>query len=419
MGDRSHGQISADRPAACAVPTSERIALTVLAGFDADAVSAVATTLQESDPELVVVSHDLSSIEVGVAHRIVRTASELIEDQLVTLAHGCAACALREDVLPALVRLAGDRPGARVVLVLAPAMEPLSVAAAVEYCSVGDVPVVDLVDLTALVTVVGCEHLADHLTTTDRLFDRGLAAADNDRRSVAEVVARQLEGAGTILLYSDVADASVVENAVAIVERISPWAQRRVVRPETAHHDVVAAVDGALLYQPDPPQILERGLEGKPVGLEAPTTKSGLVSTVFRSRRPFHPARLRDSLGSIVDGVWRSRGHCWIATQPDRVLVWESAGGNLDMGSLGPWIAAVPANERPSFRAARQDSAALAWDPYYEDRSIELAFIGANVDIGVLHRLLDEALLTDEELSEGPQTWRGWDDPFVGCFEDD
>lgn len=50
-------------------------------------------------------------------------------------------------------------------------------------------------------------------------------------------------------------------------------------------------------------------------------------------------------------------------------------------------------------------------DKKYGDRRIELVIIGVNIDKTEITKLLDSALLTQEELNH-PEGWEDYNDPF-------
>ncbi|MEV6524639.1 GTP-binding protein [Longispora sp. NPDC051575] len=265
------------------------------------------------------------------------------------------------------------------------------------------------VTVRSVITAVDPELLLADLGTTDDLADHGLAAGPGDHRTLAEVIARQVEYADTVVLCAapDAPD-DLVLTAAAVLRGLAPWA-RLLQEPggagllRTGRHDLTA------------PGTVARGLEGLPVG--ADYTEHGVTGTVFRSRRPFHPDRLNDALGPVTDQALRTRGHCWIATRPDLALVWESAGGGLSIGAHGPWLDALPEDRWARVSPQRRALAAADWNPYYGDRRTELAFVGLGLDVAALHRTLASCLLTDAELSEGEDGWRVLVDPFAECFE--
>lgn len=390
-------------------PADRRPRVTVLAGFSPPATEAVARSLLVTDPRLLLVRHDLTRVRDGIVRRIVRTAGTIIEDETVRLAHGCVACTLRDDVLPTLVRLGRERPGCDLVLALANMVEPEAVAAACAHCAVDGVAVTEALRFDSYVTVVEARGLLDDLAGTDDLRDRDLHAADQDGRSVAGVVARQIEYADTIVVWGP-----PDERAEALLHRLAPWATRFRVG-DTTRIDctaLAARLRHSGRHDPRTPGMLGRALEGLPIGLHDPD--GGAV--LFRARRPFHPVRLHAALPELTGAALRGRGQLWLATQPDVAIGWESAGGSIALGALGSWLDALPAARWGAARGLRLLAADLDWDPYYGDRRTVLAFIGLDLPADDLTERLTDCLVTDAEIAAGPAALAGISDPFTGFF---
>ncbi|TDC83916.1 cobalamin biosynthesis protein CobW [Micromonospora sp. KC606] len=406
-------------PADAGAPTADtRPSLTVLSGFWPAATYAVARALLAADPALLLVRHDLAEVREGTVHRVVRDGAGLLEDERITLAHGCVSCTLREDVLPTLARLARAHPGRDLLLMLPEVVEPEAVAAACAHCLVDGAALADLLRIDSYVTVVAAEHLLDGLASTDDLQTLGIQAADNDNRALADVVVRQIEYADTLVLWGDSPDGEYDTSRLAVLlERMTPWAT--LVRVQDDHVDageLTRRLRGTNRHRPETPGVLARGLEGYSLGVHEPHPDCGVVSVVFRARRPFHPHRLHDVLEEVNADVVRSRGHLWLASQPETVIAWEFAGGGLGLGSLGRWLAALPDPHWDDVSDHRRLAAALDWDPYYGDRHQHLVFIGLDLDPADVHRALARCLLTDAELADGEDIWRTYHDPFAGCF---
>jgi G3E family GTPase len=400
-----------------AAPTpsvDNRSRVTVLAGFSARATSAVGTSLLVTDAHLVLVAHDMSRVRDGVVRRTVRTADTVLEDEVVELVHGCVSCTLREDVLPTLVRLSRSRPEYDILLVLPPVVEPEAVAAVCEHAGARD-----MLRFDSSITVVDAGDFLDDLASTDELRDRGLHAAEDDHRGVADVVVRQVEYADTIVVWdSPHHDALDHARLTALLHRLAPWAVHLRVGP-TGPVDCTALA-GSLLgtarHDPQTPGTLGRALEGFPIGIDDPHGEHGVTALVFRARRPFHPDRLDHALEDLTGEALRIRGQFWIASQPDTAVGWESAGGGTVLGSLGYWLAALPAARWPETSELRRMAADLDWDPYYGDRRTVLAFVGLHLDTEALAARLTDCLLTDDELADGFDSWASLPDPFAGCF---
>jgi G3E family GTPase len=396
------------------VPVDQRPAVTVLSGFSPGPVHATAQALLLADDRLLAIQHDLTGIRDGLLRRTVRSAGDIIEDVTTELVHGCVSCTLREDVLPTLVRLARTRPGFDLLLILPPSVEPEAVASASEHCTVDGRPVTATVRFDSYVTVVDADRFLDDLASTDDLSHRDLQAADDDHRAVAEVVAHQVEFSDTIVLWSRPGtDALHLSRIGTLVHRLAPWSIQ-----------VAAGGTGRLdhtglrrtgRHNPRRPGMLGLALEGRPIAV-ADTDSSDVTSILFDTRRPFHPQRLHDALEDLTEHALRGRGQLWIASQPDTVLAFEFAGGGVNLGTLGYWLAALPPDRWNETSDERRIAADLSWDPYYGDRRTVLALIGLHLDHAALTALLHRCLLTDAELADGIDGWRQLPDPFAGCF---
>ena len=79
--------------------------------------SLVASLLLDA-PGLVSLRYEVAE-DSSALRRIVVAADGVLEDALVDLAHPCVSCAMREDAVPALARLA-DRPEVRGILLAPP-----------------------------------------------------------------------------------------------------------------------------------------------------------------------------------------------------------------------------------------------------------------------------------------------------------
>lgn len=399
--------------------TDSRPAVTVLAGFSPAATDAVARILLVTDPTLILITHDLTGVVDGVVRRTVRTADRILEEVRTDLVHGCVSCTLREDVIPTLVRMSRRHPGSDLILALPPAIEPEAVAAACAVSEFDGVAVTDAVRFDSYITVVEAAGLLDDLTSTDELSQRGLNAAGNDHRGVADVISRQLEFADTVVVWSTPdSDALERDRLTSLLHRLNPWAAHVRIgdRPMVDCSALAAQLLRTGRHDPAVPGMPGRALEGYPIGIHDPVGENRVNAMLFHSRRPFHPQRLHDALDELTSEALRGRGQLWIATQPETAIAWESSGGGLMLGNLGHWLAALPRERWDEASDMRRLAADAAWDPYYGDRATALSFIGFDLDTGAMAALLEGCLLTDEEIAEGAEGWRALPDPFADFF---
>ena len=201
--------------------------------------------------------------------------------------------------------------------------------------------------------------------------------------------------------------------------------------------------------------------EGKRVP-EACTARFDIKSFVYRARKPFHPGRLYDlflepffmypalspedepeeetverseeekkkleaereielqkiqeealvkqqkrteTMGELL----RSKGFLWVSTTNDVIGGWQQAGNVLRIEAETPWMCLMPerwegtSSEALVLEDIRKPSGE-DWE--YKDRRQEIVFIGHGMKSEVIQKLLDECLLTDEEMALGPEKWK-------------
>jgi G3E family GTPase len=146
------------------------------------------------------------------------------------------------------------------------------------------------------------------------------------------------------------------------------------------------------------------------------TEEYGIGSFVYRARRPFHPARFAEALKSDWPGdVMRSKGFFWLASRPDAAGEWLQAGGVVRHGPAGMWWAAVPDEHWPQEQEHRARIEAMC-EGEFGDRRQEIVFIGQHLEPAQTCEILDRCLLTDDEMGNGPETWKTFEDPFPRWF---
>ncbi|MGB1068587.1 MAG: GTP-binding protein [Henriciella sp.] len=122
------------------------------------------------------------------------------EERLVELSNGCICCTLREDLLEEVGRLADDGQYDALVIESTGISEPLPVAQTLSL-DLDDMPSVsDRVAVDAMVTVVDASRLLEEMGSEDDIVERGWAEDDGDRRSVASLMAEQIEFATIIVV---------------------------------------------------------------------------------------------------------------------------------------------------------------------------------------------------------------------------
>ncbi|MER6346159.1 CobW family GTP-binding protein [Streptomyces sp. NPDC001595] len=361
------------------------LSVVIVGGLHSDARKAAVDQLLADVPASVVLHHDLATAAAGTVVRTVRDAGGLRDAGEAPLVNDCACCALREDLVPELRRLADAGDARLAVVELWDSVEPKAMA---EVVTAGGLTV------TGVITAVDPALLLPYLGNGDDLAEAGLAAAATDQRTVADTFARQLEYA-PVLAVADSEEADDEDRE--LLAQLHPTARRVTI----GHGDLAGAalagfdVEAAAAAQ-HPACAL----------LPAEADAHGVGTFVWHRRRPFHPERLYQALEDLTCAAARSRGRFWLADRPDTLLHWDAAGGALCVESAGPWLAALPDAAWEMVPPVRRAAAALDWHPEHGDCCQHLVFTSPGLDREGLGELLESCLLTDAEYAAGRDAWK-------------
>ncbi|MCG2800648.1 MAG: GTP-binding protein [Cellulomonas sp.] len=330
-------------------------------------------------PRTVVLRHDLRPEEDGL-HRLVVDASGVVDDVVVPLEHSCVSCAVREDAVPTLARLAADGRWDAIVLALPVTADSLPVTRALAARTEPGEQLEHL-RLSAAVVAVDLAGLVDDLLGDDLLDERGLAFGEEDRRSVGEALAAQLAHADVVQVASRPQDHPVASDLLDHIRagdgsRVADGDERSDDLLFDSVHDTVRA---------------DRRTDPRRVPSAHRRSEHGVWTIALRSHRPFHPDRVLEHIERLGGGRVRSRGVFWVPTRPDSLCAWEGSGGQVSIGDLGPWGLDAPRTELVVTGIGDEDS------------RIRAAFT--------------DSLLTRAELSDGLTPWLGREDvlaPWLG-----
>src|ERR1700761_3963653 len=270
----------------------------------------------------VVVEHRFDGHVVRRTTAMLRAGELITTEDALELAHGCLACTIRNDLLVLLRKLHRRDDVERIVVHLAPWLEPEPICWAINHTRVRVGP--GYFDGPAARDVV----ITGVLTCVDAIDWLGQALGDDelsDGRPVAQVVVCQAEFADVLVLnHPDPA-------TLAVLRRLAPCARITVgvdrVEMAMAHLD-----DDSRRGRSDHPHATL--LAGLP-----PLAVDGAIRILeFSARRPFHPMRLHAAVDVLLDGVIRTRGRLWLANRGDQVMWLESARGGLRGAPAGKGV---------------------------------------------------------------------------------
>ncbi|MEU3776232.1 GTP-binding protein [Streptomyces sp. NPDC032472] len=365
-----------------------QLPVVIVAGLHADARKEVVERLLHAVPGSVALHHDLAAAPDGTVLRLIRDASGILSRGETPLVNDCACCALREDLVPELERMADSGLTRLAVVELWDSVEPRAMAEVIAGHG-GDRLVV-----TGVITAVDPALVLPYLANGDDLAEAGLAAAPTDQRTVGDTWARQLEYA-PVLAVVDSEEADDEDHA--LLAQLHPTARRV---PAASMELARAAFAGFNVEAAAAAQHPACAL------LPQEADEAGVTTFVWRRRRPFHPERLYQALEDLCCAAARSRGRFWLADRPDTLLAWDAAGGALCVESAGPWLASLPDAAWDMVPPMRQAAAALDWHPDHGDCCQHLVFTSPGLDRDGLEQLLDSCLLTDAEYGSGREAWK-------------
>jgi len=378
-------------------PDRSPVPLTVLCGFDRHAVADAAAVLLLGGSRLASVWADPFTADLGYVQVRVTDSEGRCTDQAIPLQSDCPFCTLRLATALTVRRLRRTGRYDAFLIQLHPGVD----AGVAIRGLAAELAGAAVVDTTALLLHPGW---ADDLAGDATVAEKGIAVTGDANRGAAPVLAAALTAATTVVAPSALGRVrGPAEDALLTI--LAPGAT--LLRPATPYD-----VTGTHLVRTgrfhlgmlDP--LAVRGLLDPHVRLPAETGSLRLVR--WHAQRPLHPRRLHDTLDQLADGVIRSTGYLRLATRPDQLVHWDSAGASLALGPLEPgtpapgttarWLTPRPAPGHP---------------PGWAHAS-HVAFAGDDLDSGHIQRLLDSCLLTDGELAPGPAAWRRLPDPFAG-----
>lgn len=390
-----------------------QLPVTVLSGF----LGAGKTTLMNhvlgnrEGLRVAVIVNDMS--EVNVDSRLIQQGSaslSRVDEALVELSNGCICCTLREDLLKEVAQLAHQGRFDYLLIESTGISEPLPVAETFTFEDEAGLSLSQVAKLDTLVTVVDAVNFTNDYKSLEDLRDRGVALGEDDDRDLVQLLVDQVEFATVLIITKcDLVSEKEVGQLKQMLRMLNPNAK------------ILTATKGNVPL----PEILntssfsEEWAESHQDWLTIPRGEEeseeleyGFSSFVYQARRPFHPKRLMDFVvGEQFEGVVRSKGWVWLATNNGLVGEWSQAGGVFSLNPAGYWLANFPQEEWDLDPESIAEIMSF-WEEPWGDRRQEIVIIGRNLNEEVLRKYLDEALLTDEEMEAGPAVWSAFEDPF-------
>ena len=247
----------------------------------------------------------------------------------------------------------------------------------------------------------------------EKLMDRELTDIEGDYRTIVNLLTDQVEFANVILLNkTDLVTEGHLGVLKAAIQKLNPSA--RILESSFSKIDPKEILNTGLFNFEEAEQSAGWIEELNKDEHTPETEEYGINSFVYRTNRPFDPARfwhyVREEFPMTII---RSKGLFWIASRPEQALIWGQAGGSVRADSAGVWWSSMPYQKRIKYVAflENQEQIETGWNATFGDRKNEIVFIGQDMDEALIRSELDDCLATDEELAT--KKWEeGYDDEW-------
>ncbi|MGW3968848.1 GTP-binding protein [Streptomyces ardesiacus] len=388
--------------------------LSVVVGNTPESRGGLIAELRRTHPESVVLSVSVQEGLSGrypVVQRLMSPPGKRLTSPASLGSTGDPVVILRQD----LVSLRRAENGVHVILALPEQIDLLPFLVQLWRARLGADSLEDHYEPALVLAGISPDALLTDICCVHRAVQVWGGGDHREPLTPAEISARQVEAADALVIAGSRADDDEREQAAgALLRHLNP-------RAGVVTLDRVVArrpASGRVLTRAQAPEPMRAQWEARlePLGspYASPAPSRDISTVVWRARRPLHPERLADALGEVMCGVLRSRGQLWLASRPDAVVTWRSAGGHLEIREADRWL---EADSSPAWQAAsplRRTLACWYWDEQNGERRNEIVFTGTELDLGRITNALDGALLDHAEFSMGREGWLRLRDPLLG-----
>lgn len=283
----------------------------LVSGVDASTMEVAAMALAWDLPDAVTLRHQLDT-QRQVLIRTVSDITGIVEQVEIELEHVCVSCAIREDVVPALERLASDGRWQSVVAQLPATAEPWQICRVLAL----EPEQTPHLRIAAVVVALEPDTLLADLVGGEPLTELEMPVPSDEQRTISEVTCSMAEYADLVFI-SDESELTARELLSAIMRpdaklAVSVTQLNAIKLAKGVHHH-----DGTESWA----AYVRRG----------PLPELSLTSTWvldFRSLLPLHPERFKRLAPFLGGGPHRSRGCFWLPSRPHHVCLWEGRAGS-------------------------------------------------------------------------------------------
>ena len=344
---------------------------------------------------VAVIVNDIGEVNIDAALIEKGGAITQKEDNVVPLTNGCICCTLKEDLVLQINELAKTGRFDAILIEASGVCEPIPIAQTItllnEACKQKHLP--SICHLDNIVAVADALRLVKEFSCGKDFSNTDWSQEDSEEEeSIQNLLVQQLEFCSTVLINkADLVTPDELRKIHAMVHALSPEA---VILESSFGSVPVQELFNTHRFDFERVRLSAgwiHALEHPEEEEEPETLEYGIHTFVYDERRPLNRERFQAFLRRWPKEIIRSKGFLWFSDLPARAMLFEQASTQFTLTDNGPWIDALPADEKAAlFR--QEPQLKQEWDEQYGDRLVKLVFIGQNMNETAIHKELNDCL---------------------------
>ena len=130
----------------------------------------------------------------------------------------------------------------------------------------------------------------------------------------------------------------------------------------------------------------------------------GISTRILKDDRPFHPKRLWDTCHKYLDKrIYRSKGFFWLASRNNLSLIWNQAGGGINLEFIGLWRSSIVEDQNNrllDFELEVLKEQLKKEKGRFGDRRCDITIIGERNQLDKFTEKLNLCFLNDKEIEQ-------------------